>query len=111
MGRSLAVACVCAVALCFAFGAGGQRLISQTSHAANTQMSEFRPIAIDVRDKDAVARWASRMCTGLDLQEAAKVLETEPTASAIARALTIHLPSPSREAAITACEAALKSAG
>lgn len=39
---------------------------------------------VDSEDKEAMERWAKGLCQGLDVQQAAKELEVEPTAEAIA---------------------------
>lgn len=103
----IAMSSIVLAVLFFALSAESRQPSSRATMVHAMQVNEIRPIAIDVRDKDAVARWATRMCDGFDLAEAAKVLNTSPTPSAIAKALTIHFPPASREVAIEACTAAL----
>lgn len=65
---------------------------------------------VDVNDLSAVKRWARNMCRGFDIEDAAHLLETEATVSAVAKSLTSNLPEPAETAARLICEAELRKA-
>jgi len=68
-----------------------------------TAYAEF----IDVNDHDAVLRWAREICRDISVDEAARLLHTEPTLQAVVDVLTSSLPDSSRTEAAKICEAEL----
>jgi len=67
---------------------------------------------IEPTDRDGLSAWARDICTGLDIEVAAKAINVAPTADAVVAALTGELPEDIREDIAEICfESLPKSVG
>ena len=109
------------VALCTCLGivlassgdrSGGQRVVHKelANETVAMKREEDSARVVDVNDLRAVKRWARNMCRGFNVEDAAHLLETEATVSAVAKSLTSNLPEPAEATARLICEAELRKA-
>jgi hypothetical protein len=107
--------------LCICFGivltflgdrSDGQRVVHKklTTKTASMRREEESARVVDVHDLGAVERWARNMCRGFNIKDAAHLLETEATVSAVARSLARNLPEPAEATARLICEEELRKA-
>jgi DNA-binding transcriptional regulator YdaS (Cro superfamily) len=80
------------------------------SEAVMIKRDKWSARIVDVSDLESVKRWARNMCRGFKVEEAARLLETEASISAVAAGLTSNLPEPAEAIARAVCEEELRKA-
>lgn len=86
---------------------GGAKIYLSNQAPGETMKERIELVNVDVRDSEAMARWAHGMCRGQSVEVLANIYEVEATASAVANAIAKDLPGPIRHVVVKACIQAL----
>lgn len=110
--RFVSALCLLVIAvLVFVLSNGRERVNKVSASAAvMTKRDEWSARVVDVTDLESVKRWARNMCRGFKVEEAASLLNTEASISAVATGLTRNLSEPAESVARAVCEEELRKA-